>query len=1356
MSFFNRSQDSFNNALVYESLAFVKGKMHMTRRIREAARFLQIAIVFYLATGIAGTSQALDMMEGEMYAVPVPPDTEVTVDGKLDDWDLSAREWLAISEVVAERFSGEVAVMYDEESLYICAEILTSGGPMINANKPHERPWTGHDVEFRLVTTPDAPYPLKLPSRDLDHPVVKKYHPYIRTVTLWEDTVNSNPHMIIANGPPYKGKVVDPEGAEVAFTEHQNPDRYIMEARMSWKSLGVEDGKNPFKPGDKMIAFWTVLWPQSVVQRAESLRIGPTGNFGWASFHVKNWGRIIFADKNNLPKRHMSLQEYLVEAQKGKGSSFTVDLKEPMEVTVSIYDKDDNLLREITGAEARPEGKNTFFWDGYDWRGNPMPRGEYAWKAFAHKGLGLKYMGAVGTSAKVPYETKDNTGNWGANQGHPMDVACDESGVYYLWRATEGGKIIVKTDHAGNILWRNTPNTGRYGGYGPYVAAASNGKYFFCVAGWRRSELVRFDARTGLYAPYGDKGAIELFESPGDNVPALNPASPVPETCDLEVTETEIFVPLYYDNKLVVYDVETGAKKREYGIKHPRGLCMDERGILYILSHRENNRRAGNVHCLRPGAKEIPYRRHFGLGFAGNPWDIAIDGEGNFYVSENRYHHQIWTYNKHGIHTGWIGERGGRGWGGKYNPDRMLYPTGMEVSPTGKLYLAQSSTPRVFQRYDLASRKLEKEWFGEVGYAPMTWPDAQDPLTVYSRGSIGLIRAKLDGKGGSAPTEAYWDFAKMEYPEPFHGFGEGFGPPNNFVGPHGIQFMHDNPMRPYPKNILKVEGDDLVPLGYMRLMRGGTTPRRSLALGPGIEVWRDLNHNRRVEEEELTYITELAGESLGDKEDERSFWNYGPIHMDEDCNLYMLGVHNRLYYIPARSVDPYGLITWDWDSSRILIDEIVPGKERIFYNARAGIFGVNPDDEGNLYMIFNDNLDYASKEWTTQLKYGLGHTGRVNSVKFTKFNRKGERVWITGRKATEVARPGEVYHHWAQAGLIGNGYIVAASEWTPYSIYSPDGFFVDSLLTDPNLGKDPDIYTLGGGENFSGKIAWFPQRGEAYLYTANTHGMVYRITGFDKRGEIADAIRLSGTMTLDQHVNPYPPEAQEPLGPTPLARMDDPFKSGKWGKPDRVIKDNNGRKLASLYFGHDDQYLYARYEVKDNTPLENKADREALLFKKGDAVSLYLGKAGKRNKVQAGDVRIMASRFKGEPTMVAMVPESDKLDAPFEYKSPVGHETFAYVGPVPGGELKLDESPTGYTVSMKLPKAFFADLSLKSGEKLAFEAEVLLSGFGQRGFQAMSRNHLYTSRSASQAKMVDDIPSEARLYPAYWGTLEVE
>ena len=122
-----------------------------------------------------------------------------------------------------------------------------------------------------------------------------------------------------------------------------------------------------------------------------------------------------------------------------------------------------------------------------------------------------------------------------------------------------------------------------------------------------------------------------------------------------------------------------------------------------------------------------------------------------------------------------------------------------------------------------------------------------------------------------------------------------------------------------------------------------------------------------------------------------------------------------------------------------------------------------------------------------------------------------------------------------------------------------------------------------------------------------------------------------------------------------------------------------------------------------------------------------------------------------------MIPVSHRLHQPFEYYTPAGgRHKFAFVGVLEEATARIRKTADGYTVEMAVPRATFEGLSFRPAEKLAFEAEVLVSGFGQRGFQTLSRNHLYTPRDLGAPNIVDDIPSEARLYPRYWGEAEVK
>jgi hypothetical protein len=69
-----------------------------------------------------------------------------------------------------------------------------------------------------------------------------------------------------------------------------------------------------------------------------------------------------------------------------------------------------------------------------------------------------------------------------------------------------------------------------------------------------------------------------------------------------------------------------------------------------------------------------------------------------------------------------------------------------------------------------------------------------------------------------------------------------------------------------------------------------------------------------------------------------------------------------------------------------------------------------------------------------------------------------------------------------------------------------------------------------------------------------------------------------------------------------------------------------------------------------------------------------------------------------------------------------------------------------------VPRSFL-EFELKPGT-LRGDVEVRLSGAGARGLQAVSRNYLFTP-SKAETSMTDDVPTEARLFPQYWGNVEV-
>ena len=152
----------------------------------------------------------------------------------------------------------------------------------------------------------------------------------------------------------------------------------------------------------------------------------------------------------------------------------------------------------------------------------------------------------------------------------------------------------------------------------------------------------------------------------------------------------------------------------------------------------------------------------------------------------------------------------------------------------------------------------------------------------------------------------------MGYPEAFWGFGNTMQIPDNFIGPHGIHFMYacaaDSPK--VADGILRVEGNRMIPVGYVRNLGRERATKDGPAERFGLELWSDLNHNGKIEPNELLTVRELCGESIDNPK--HAFLRLkGTLWMDCQCNLYLANFLNRIYRIPAKAVDDQGAIVWD-------------------------------------------------------------------------------------------------------------------------------------------------------------------------------------------------------------------------------------------------------------------------------------------------------------------------------------------------------------------------------------------------------------------------------------------------------------
>lgn len=1255
---------------------------------------------------------------GIASAVPLPGGRAPVIDGALNDWDLSGAILCWNAEEFADRQNATLYFMYDEHNLYCAAQMSLHDHEATNEHRPQDRYWRGDLIQIRLSTDRTLPYPLP-PRTD---PRIKS-NPAVTCINLWRNTREGTDNLYITAGASFDlAKSLHPSGSAIKTTAGRRS--LLIEARIPWSALAVPGGRCPFKPGETMPTVVDIKWcPGTDGHYTASIYRRDPGAFAFLNFDT--WGLLRFEPAGNLPPPKESFSS-IASAARSANAIDTTDwtkiafkLPKRSKVSINIFDDKGGVVRELMGGEWHDAGEVTAFWDGRDALGFPCETArEYRWGAYAHDGLDVSYFGTVGTSGTPPYDTREGTGGWGGDHGPVVDTACDETGRYFVWHKNESGRGIVKTDFNGKTIWRTMPFV--VDGWGNYSClAAGAGKVYLVyerrTPGRETVKLVRLDSATGNYDifPCG-RGDIDI---------AVDLSAPkLPEKCavrseyafncaGIAVRGNELFVSDYNGSRILVLDAATGAEKRSIPCPKPRGLCCT--GDTLLVAQLAKDLSAGRIVAIPCTGGEM---RTIVANNLTAPYGIAADLSGRIHVSDLGESQQVKTFSADGRLLRTLGRKGGRAYLGKIDPDSFLMPFGIAADRTGALIVTEASSPKIVSIFDAATGALRNRAYGYTSYSPSNIPDCDDPLLQYYSlsGPESFARARLPENGGLGTPDAAWDF-------PGAGIGE-FGAimgtmnmPEIIRAANGRKYLapdatadHRHPTR--PMTICLVNGDTVLPVGAVlrpKRQKGSKTDT--------LELWMDTDGDGRIQDSEVVRTSAVAGRSFALSH------TCGALHMTADGSLYVLTQDNFVIGIPCRGFSNTGVPQWDLQSAAIAIPEIMPGMKKLHCTWRLGLVGMRRDSSGNFYASVACSPSYATAEYTKYMRQGMGHTSDVGAVFLLKYNPQGRLVWRVGRKATGGLRPGEILHHWCHAGMVGDGYTVAASEWGIFTVYTADGFFVDTLFDPPALPGRGIPYSFGG-EDFSGRIQYFPSRNEVWAYNA---GHTFRVSGFED-GRVRGEWRTSGTVRLEKVQRlVFPGAKPKPLDTVSLSRRD-------------------GRIVFSAH-------------VMDPSPLVNVATMPNAIFKGGDAVGFEIGPATEpaelpsRNDTtrRIGYTRFLAARFGGQDRIIAFKPFSNLMSNPQEYATPAGGRSFfEFVGDVPNAtaSFALDADGKGYTANISIPETFF---ELDFARPVFWDAQALFSGEGGRGVQTVQRVYLHNPET-SATSMVDDIPTESRLRPAGW------
>ena len=1286
----------------------------MKQRAAEAAVLgLALAVVLLaVATAYAYVAIVNKTDHTEIHIVPAPG--KIVIDGGLGDWDLSGAILMFIDEASKNACSVRGAMMYDTEFLYVGGQVKDPT-PMVNNyafGGDWGSAWNADAVQIRFISNPAIKSTASIQSGGRMSPEDQKY---VNHITLWYSTLDKKAGYAAAYTLGFQDGVLNPEGVEGAYRKDADGKGYSFEYRIPWKVLRAP---RPLQGGDEVQTSWQIHWGNDLGKEVRcgmtDVRNPASGDLGYMG--PACWGQGIFEKTGNLK---------LVEKEGGVGRAeghipITFKVAQDGKVSLAICDGKGKLVRTCLGAEPYKAGEDAYLWDGLDDFDKPVSAGTYTAKILTHAGVKQKLVCDVGVSGTPPYQTEDGKGGWAGDYNNPQCVAVEGERVVLGTANAEAAPHSICTDLEGRKQYGTTA-------HGLALALHKGYGYFVTSGG---GKLLKFDFGKGLLAPFPSgrpeaeivtRGAKEDDKSWGSRTWQLFAVTAAGDT---------LVVSSLSDGRLVLMDPVSGAIKGEAPLEKPRGLAGDSSGALYAVSENAVGRYDLSKKQFTPILQNLDMPQH-----------LACDKDGNVYVSLQGKTMQVWKLAPDGSVLLKYGKAGGRPLAGKFDPAGLLNPYAIAVDANGRLWVAEADVmlrsyvdcdPKRYSVWN-PDGTLWKEFFGSLSYSTRAYVDPAEPQYVYANS----VRYEVDYEKGTWKVDAI-------VMRPTEDGGIKFDCPagsavTRFVNVQGRKFLW-------------------VPTGKPTLyewVNDRFVPRMAFYSPKKENWWLDDNNDGRVQPEEIRKGSSLPG-----------LWNGHPI--DDKLNFYwMEGVQWHGQGGP-KTTQPYKIVRWDFlgFNGKGGLQYGDPSKPTLIGEDPDGgaVATYVPDAEGNVYVLVSGgSLERGVRE------QGSGH--RVVAM-----SAKGAKLWEYQNAHCAFAWTSDAYRPGALVGACGfapgptRDLVGVTGYYGQYFLLDKhEGLFVDALGEDQR-----SVYTLDQHmvltENFNGTLFQHPTNGKTYFLGGDADCRLWELTGLDtiKRQtllvNVTAAMVAQAEKSAKQNVAAQRARSGSKLAKVP--RLKNAAADGKydeWAAAPALTIFMEGNRQAQAQLGYDDQNLYARFQVADDSPLINTPTDYKLLFKSGDAVELYLGmdlakrevRGQNQQRMAVGDTRIIVTRTP-EGKMVAtryrpVTADKDKPNKASFTTQSSGTDAFDEIVAWNGLPMHCKAEKDSYIVEVAVPWAALG-ITPKSGLTLIGDVGVI---YGNQGGTKNAIRYMWSDKSP-EVSINNDIPSESRLHPNNWGSLTLE
>lgn len=478
-----------------------------------------LAGVLPLVSLLAGATWAGENMIGQMsqnegiLVLPAPA-AGVTIDGDLKDWDWSGRVWMFADAAVRDRYSTEVAAMWDKDNLYLAVK-WKDPTPMFSIVDPAINPndgWKSDAWQMRMET---------------DHPM------WLTTwyctpgklsalsIARWRDPNNDRGGMDNSLLVSKKGGSDLGQGVEMVYKADLDGKGFVQEIRLPWKLLFKTVPE--IKPGLAIRLGCEFLWGDvtggkapPIHRFADNMAAGKTDRvFYWTTKAA--WGEAKLVEKGNVPLRNYgdALKTARIEGTVPVRVSVPASARK---FTIAIDDDQGNRVCNLAGdvdpkeygVKAQGETREVEVkWDGLDDAGKPVNPGTYKVRGLSHAGLDAIYEMCFYNPGTPAWATGDGSGGWGADHTGPIAVTAAGDGMAIAFPHVEGGSGTIGLGADGLKKWGEKRGAILLAGTERHLFAVTRNLYVSVA-----QSLCRYGRADGSYQPFAVDGKDLPFELP--------------------------------------------------------------------------------------------------------------------------------------------------------------------------------------------------------------------------------------------------------------------------------------------------------------------------------------------------------------------------------------------------------------------------------------------------------------------------------------------------------------------------------------------------------------------------------------------------------------------------------------------------------------------------------------------------------------------------------------------------------------------------------------------------------------------------------------------------------------------------